>query len=247
MLRQPVHDIRRTLSYLRHHGVRETVREVREAMEVRLGRRFDGLHQVETTDYVKLSHLGFGAEDVARSRDYRATPVRTLRALLSRLPREAMRSATFVDFGSGKGRALLVASEFPFRGIVGVEFSSELHAIAEKNIRAYRGRSQRCFHLTSIQVRAEDFVLPGGDLVLYFFNPFEQDVMEAVLGNALRAWREGSRTLYVVFLRMRFRPLVARLGVFREITSGSLPFDLARAPGCDAAIFVAEVRGEHGP
>jgi tRNA G46 methylase TrmB len=35
---------------------------------------------------------------------------------------------TFFDFGSGKGRALHLASEFPFKNIIGVEFSSKLHA-----------------------------------------------------------------------------------------------------------------------
>ena len=29
----------------------------------------------------------------------------------------------FVDFGSGRARALLMASEFPFRKVIGIEFS----------------------------------------------------------------------------------------------------------------------------
>jgi hypothetical protein len=44
----------------------------------------------------------------------------------------------FVDFGSGKGRALLLASEFPFRRVIGFEFAPELHAIATENLRKYR-------------------------------------------------------------------------------------------------------------
>jgi hypothetical protein len=38
--------------------------------------------------------------------------------------------------GSGKGRALLVASELPFAKIIGVELSRELHRIAEQNLGA---------------------------------------------------------------------------------------------------------------
>ena len=45
---------------------------------------------------------------------------------------------TFLDLGSGQGRTLLMASEYPFRRIVGVEIIPELHAIAEQNIRRYR-------------------------------------------------------------------------------------------------------------
>src|SRR5262249_16864475 len=43
----------------------------------------------------------------------------------------------FVDMGSGKGRALLVASEFAFARIVGIELSPQLHRIATENIRRY--------------------------------------------------------------------------------------------------------------
>src|SRR5690606_37629429 len=45
---------------------------------------------------------------------------------------------TFVDMGSGKGRALLVASEFAFKKIVGIEISDELHRIAERNVELFK-------------------------------------------------------------------------------------------------------------
>src|SRR5271170_4175507 len=40
----------------------------------------------------------------------------------------------FVDLGSGKGRALLLASDYPFSEIIGVELSPELDLIARSNI-----------------------------------------------------------------------------------------------------------------
>jgi hypothetical protein len=46
----------------------------------------------------------------------------------------ALEGLTFIDFGSGKGRTLLMASEYPF---IGLEFSPELHRIAESNITRY--------------------------------------------------------------------------------------------------------------
>ena len=42
----------------------------------------------------------------------------------------------FVDMGSGKGRALLVASEFAFAKIVGIELSPHLHRIARRQHQA---------------------------------------------------------------------------------------------------------------
>jgi predicted O-methyltransferase YrrM len=56
----------------------------------------------------------------------------------------ALEGLTFIDFGSGKGRALWMASEYPFRQLIALEFSPELHRIAEANITRYFSPTQRC-------------------------------------------------------------------------------------------------------
>ena len=50
------------------------------------------------------------------------------------------RRFSFVDVGSGKGRALLLASDYPFREIIGVELSPELDRVARANIARYPGQ-----------------------------------------------------------------------------------------------------------
>ena len=40
---------------------------------------------------------------------------------------------TFVDFGAGKGRVLMMACEYPFKQVIGVELSRKLHATASRN------------------------------------------------------------------------------------------------------------------
>ncbi len=155
MLFTPLNDLRQVVQALRTHSLREVMGLIAEVMEYRLGQRFDRIHGVDTWEYVPLSRLGFAVGEAHRSGDYRATPVRTLRTLLARLPRDVISSSPFVDFGSGKGRALLVAADFAFRRIIGVEFSEELHRIAETNLRVYRGHTQRCFDLSSVHARAE--------------------------------------------------------------------------------------------
>ena len=52
---------------------------------------------------------------------------------------------TFVDFGSGKRRVVLIAAFFPLKAIIGVELSRELHEIALETLR--RASS----HLKNIQ------------------------------------------------------------------------------------------------
>src|SRR5580704_3857703 len=56
----------------------------------------------------------------------------------------------FIDIGSGKGRTLLMASDYPFRRIIGVELLPKLHRVALGNIRKYKSDAQQCFALESI-------------------------------------------------------------------------------------------------
>src|SRR5215469_11602963 len=53
--------------------------------------------------------------------------------MLSAVPAD-FRHYTFIDIGSGKGRALLLASESRFRRIIGIELLPELNRIAQANI-----------------------------------------------------------------------------------------------------------------
>jgi hypothetical protein len=50
------------------------------------------------------------------------------------------RRFTFIGFGSGKGRVLMVAADFPFEELIGIDFSRELHEVAVKSI----ARFPRC-------------------------------------------------------------------------------------------------------
>ena len=58
--------------------------------------------------------------------------------------RSTTRNSAFVDFGSGKGRAILVASRLPFRKVIGVEYSEPLTKIAQENISIFRKHHTIC-------------------------------------------------------------------------------------------------------
>ena len=110
-----------------------------------------------------------------------------------------LRAFTFVDLGSGKGRALLMASDYPFRRIVGVELVPALHEIARENLSKYRAESQRCFALESICADATQFQFPAEPLVLYLFNPFPESGLRLMLANLERSVRDLPRAVYVLY------------------------------------------------
>jgi hypothetical protein len=106
---------------------------------------------------------------------------------------------TFVDLGSGKGRTLLMASDYPFRRIVGVELLSALNRIAQENISKYRADSQQCFDLQTLCADAGEFELPQEPLVLFFFNPFPESVLIRVSERIEASMASAPKSVYILY------------------------------------------------
>jgi hypothetical protein len=120
-------------------------------------------------------------------------------AALTEESRYDFRDFVFIDLGSGKGRTLLMASDYPFRRIVGVELLPALHQAAQENLSKYRSESQKCFALESICVDATEFVFPAEPTVLYLFNPFPEPGLRRVMANLELSLREHPRAVYVLY------------------------------------------------
>ena len=134
---------------------------------------------------------------------------------------------TFVDLGSGKGRTLLMASEYPFRRVLGVELIAELHRAAEENIRDYRSPTQRCTSIESILADAREFDLPEEPLVLFLFNPLPERALSEVLRRLGNSLARVPRSVWVVY----HNPLLENtLGAseFLEKASGTEQYSVYR-------------------
>jgi SAM-dependent methyltransferase len=106
---------------------------------------------------------------------------------------------TFIDLGSGKGRTLLMASDYPFRKIVGVELLPKLNRIAQENLHKYSSPNQKCFALESICADAQAFQFPDASLVLYLFNPLPEAGLALVVENLEQSLREHPRPAFVLY------------------------------------------------
>ncbi len=109
------------------------------------------------------------------------------------------REFTFIDLGSGKGRTLLMASDYPFRRIIGVELLPSLHQIARENLEKYKRDSQQCFQVESICADATAFSFPNEPLVLFLFNPFPRTGLQRVLINLEQSLKTNPRPIYVLY------------------------------------------------
>lgn len=106
---------------------------------------------------------------------------------------------TFVDLGSGKGRTLLMASDYPFRRIVGVELLPALHEAAQENLTRYQNESQKCFAIDSICADAAEFAFPAEPTLLFLFNPFPEPGLNRVIANLEQSLREHPRKIYLLY------------------------------------------------
>jgi hypothetical protein len=104
---------------------------------------------------------------------------------------------TFIDVGSGKGRVLLMAADYPFHNVIGVELLSALHDIAQQNIAKYKAR--RCPNVESIRQNAVDFVFPEVPLVVYLFNPLGEVNLTKVVENLNGSLRKNPRPAYSLY------------------------------------------------
>lgn len=106
---------------------------------------------------------------------------------------------TFIDLGSGKGRTLLMASDYAFQRVIGVELLGELHQIAQRNITSYRSEQQQCFDIEAKCIDAREFQFPDQRLVVYLFNPFPEYVLATVLENLRTNLLANPREVYVIY------------------------------------------------
>ncbi|MET8160798.1 class I SAM-dependent methyltransferase [Sphaerisporangium sp. NPDC005289] len=106
-----------------------------------------------------------------------------------------------VDFGAGKGRALMLAAEHGFGTAIGVESSPELCAIATANIARYGRRRPGALSVTCAD--AASFEVPPEVTVAYLFNPFGADTMSAVVDRIRESLDRAPREFHVVYLNPR--------------------------------------------
>jgi SAM-dependent methyltransferase len=179
------------------HPVSRTFDAAKEYAEVH---PFDRQYGVDTSELIAAEDLASGKEKDLYNAGYFGVAPSVLRQILDRLQLD-FEEYTFIDLGSGKGRALLIASEYPFRSVVGVELSPKLHAIAVDNLARCRGLAQQCRNVRSIEGDATEFIFTAGPLVIYLWNPFEAPVFASVLVNLEAAIKRELRPVYIVYIQ----------------------------------------------
>jgi cyclopropane fatty-acyl-phospholipid synthase-like methyltransferase len=128
-------------------------------------------------------------------------------------PSSVSPSDVFVDIGSGKGRAvLLAAARYPFKRVIGVELSEDLHRVATQNVGHYEGNHGP---VELVNQDVLDWQLPRDATVLFMFNPFSGSTFKRFIANVRKSLHEYPRDFRLIYLNPQMHQIVLDAG-FRQ-------------------------------
>ncbi len=195
---------------------------------------FDARYRTDTDGEIPVELLGHPPAIAAQAVSYEPTDPAAFRVMLGELAIDRARYA-FVDLGSGKGRAVLLAAAAGFGRAIGVEASPLLHAVACRNVRAWAragGDARR------VELRCGDAAeaeLPEQPCVVYLFNPFRERTFARVVSNLRQTLQQRPRDLWVVYYNPQLAYMLqsslflARVRVGRGFQQGDYAIWRARA------------------
>jgi 16S rRNA G966 N2-methylase RsmD len=164
--------------------------------------RYEKLFGIET---MRIKH----SED-EHNFHYQGASYLVLLELFKKLPAR-LKEKNFIDFGSGKGRALFCAEFLGFNKLTGVELDSELVETANENVKLYtQKRKESSFNFVCENVL--DFSIPDNTAVFYFFNPFSEQIMNKVIEAIDRYQLRIKEEIFIIYVNPQFRELWMKAG-----------------------------------
>ena len=192
---------------------------------------FDLKYGTDTGGYLSPEELVTGQAHDALNYGYSAVAPSVFREAFRRwaetLPAVSGRveAYSFVDVGAGKGRALLLAAEQPFRKVVGVELNPDLSRIARRNVAVRFERSKAKIRV--VQDDAENFHWPRAPLLVYLYNPFDCSLVERLLENLAGAGKSGRGPIDVLYVNPTCAHVLTAKGFFRHLWTTKIMMDAA--------------------
>jgi SAM-dependent methyltransferase len=190
---------------------------------------FDRQYGTDTGGYLGPEELVKGRANDAHNYGYSAIAPSVFRETCKKwqdaLPAVSGRieAYTFVDVGTGKGRPLLLASELPFRKVIGVELSDDLARIAQQNVTRWNRIKKPKAKIRVVQGDAMKFQWPTTPLLVYLYNPFACSLVEKLTETIAAASAEGAGLADLLYVNPTCADALATQGLFARLWTGRIP------------------------
>ncbi|SEK30663.1 class I SAM-dependent methyltransferase [Nitrosovibrio tenuis] len=183
---------------------------------------FDRRFNVETAGTEEPEFLTAEEDLKAHAKGYEPVTEGQMRTLFGMLPGLDLSNFLFLDLGSGKGRALFVAASYPFKEIIGVEYSHELHEMAVRNVHTYRNPAQKCFNIKPVRADATTFCLPEYPTVCFINNPYDESMIVRTIENIEQSARSAPRFFLIIYIHAYYPGPIDAMHGWSRICEGSL-------------------------
>jgi hypothetical protein len=180
---------------------------------------YDYRHGTDTSSFVQVKELSAASKNLKNAGHYEPSSPFLFKTIMNHLSVD-YNEYVFIDIGSGKGRILILASDYPFAEVIGIEFSPQLHAIAESNL--INNEHRRASKITLLCADVADYEFSNNNTVLYLFNPFNR-VMILKLLDKLRYLAEHNK-IYMVYSNALHSDIVEKAGIFKTTTRVKVPY-----------------------
>lgn len=169
---------------------------------------YDKKFKVDTHTWVQVDDLDVEECKKEHAVLYQPTRVLPLRKLFRELNLPS--HFTFVDIGSGKGRVLLLASEFGFEKVIGIEFSKFLCSIAKNNINSFKHNTGTKTVFQVINDDASNYKYVDNENVFFLYNPFDEVILEKVIENIAASLKSQKRKAWMIYANAVHRDLIEK-------------------------------------
>ncbi len=196
-------NIQRLFKSLKNRGFKNTISI---ALSHCIDKYFDIKHKTDTSAWVSLDDLKIDDSKKKHAERYQQTYAVPLRKLFMKL--KFPPGKVFVDFGCGKGRVLLVASEFGFSEVRGIEFSPVLCDVAVENSLIYKKKTQTKTNFVVIESDVIDYNFDDNEEVFFLYHPFDGYVMKQVIQNIHKSLQRQKRKIWIIYRNARFGSVI---------------------------------------
>lgn len=176
---------------------------------------FDRRWHTDTGGKVNLSALGVARHRAVLGNGYQASNGRALEQCLAVAGIDPGQY-TFIDYGSGKGRVVLIAATLGFAHTIGVEFAPELHEVAERNAALFEKAGGAARRSEMILGDAGSYEPPEGPLFAYIYNAFGPVILREAL-ERLEARAAAGQTIVALYVNPRHRETFEENGRWRIV------------------------------
>jgi len=157
---------------------------------------FEAWRGYDFSGVISNTDLKGNAESIANATAYQAySPDQTME-LLNELFLWKTDFMRFIDVGCGKGRQCIhVAHRLDFSEVLGIDFSKDLVSIANQNREQSSEKVKKSTKFITADARY--WKLPEGRNVVFLFNPFDSELLDAFVKNNLDSFlNDGSVIIY---------------------------------------------------